>query len=356
MNKLLPILLVVVMCGCATITGGGKQSLTITSYYKNTNNELIEMNGAKCSLENSNTQLNVETPNKGLSIPRNSGPLYISCEKIVESRLLKDKEYCSGKVKIFPNRLDPLTGGNIAGGFLAPIGAAVDAATSAALLYPSDIKITLNIKDSKSKNCNKQLAYNKPLDLKDQFSNMNPLGGSNVDFAGSKTQLTELFFKSDNYYKESLAILADAYEQNVLAEQIRANIKYANDSKNSEADRMKNSIKVTTEASMEMKKIILDEGDTISAEGKRLYAKSLVPAGKGVLTTIKLVPVAKNMATNITANPTSALTELGGLVKVIPNLPGYITTMASTMKVILSGAKANDIEGADDLEASLGDL
>ena len=69
MNKLLPILLVVVMCGCATITGGGKQSLTITSYYKNTNNELIEMNGAKCSLENSNTQLNVETPNKGLSIP-----------------------------------------------------------------------------------------------------------------------------------------------------------------------------------------------------------------------------------------------------------------------------------------------
>ena len=105
-----------------------------------------------------------------------------------------------------------------------------------------------------------------------------------------------------------------------------------------------------------MKKIILGEGNTISAEGKALYAKSLVPAGKGVLTTIKLIPVAKNMTTNISANPTSALTELGGLVKVIPNIPGYVTNIASTMKVILSGAKANGIEGAENLEASLEDL
>ena len=154
-NKLLPILLVVVLSGCATISGGGKQSITITSYYKNTNNQLIEIDGVSCLLENSNTLLNIETPNKGLSIPRNSEPLYISCEKFVERLLLKDKEYCSGKVKIFPNKIDPSTGGNLAGGFLAPIGAAVDVATRAALLYPSDIKITLNVKDSKSKNCDK---------------------------------------------------------------------------------------------------------------------------------------------------------------------------------------------------------
>ena len=190
----------------------------------------------------------------------------------------------------------------------------------------------------------------------DTLKSMNPLGGSDVDFAGAKTELTTLFFKSDKYYQESLALLADAYDQDVLAEQIRANIKYASDSKNSEADRMKNSIKVTTEASEEMKKIILEKGNTISSEGKTLYAKSLVPAGKGVMTTIKLVPVAKNMTTNITANPTSALTELGGLVKVIPSIPGYITNIAETMKAILSGAKANNIEGTEDLEASLGDL
>lgn len=356
MNKILPILLAVVLSGCATISGSGTQSITITSYYKDTNDELIEMDGASCSLENSNTLLNVETPNKGLSIPRNSEPLYISCEKVIEALLLKDKEYCSGKVKIFPNRIDPYTTGNLAGGILAPVGAAIDAATRSALLYPSDIKITLYVKDTKSKNCDNQLAYNKPVNLRDQLSSLNPLGGSDVDFAGAKTQLTELFFKSDNYYKESLAILADAYKQDVLAEQIRANIKYASNSKNSEVDRMKNSIKVTTEASEEIKKIILEESNAISAEGKALYAKSLVPAGKGVLTTIKLVPVAKNMTTNITTNPTSAFNELGGLVKVIPNIPDYISTMASTMKVILSGAKANDIEGAEDLEVNLGEL
>ena len=191
----------------------------------------------------------------------------------------------------------------------------------------------------------------------DDLKSLNPLGGGDdVDFAGTKTELTTLFFKSSALYMEAQAILAEAYGKDALAKSLRANIEYQNNSKISEADRMKNSIKVTSDASEEIKKLDLQSSDAITAEGKVLYAKSLVPAGKGVLTTIKLVPVAKNMTTNITANPTSALTELGGLVKVIPNLPGYITTMVSTMKSILSGAKANDIEGADDLEASLGDL
>ena len=190
----------------------------------------------------------------------------------------------------------------------------------------------------------------------DSIKSMNPLGGSDVDFAGAKTELTELFFKSDKYYQEALLILAEAYKQDVLAEQIRTNMKYVSDSKNSEADRMKNSIKVTTEASEKIKKLVLGKGNTMTSEGKTLYAKSLAPAGKGVLTTIKLVPAAKKMTTNISANPTSALTELGGLVKVIPNIPGYVTNIASTMKAILSGAKANGIDGAEDLEASLGEL
>lgn len=189
------------------------------------------------------------------------------------------------------------------------------------------------------------------------LKSLNPLGGgSDIDFAGSKTELTALFFKSSAYYMEAQATLAEAYGKDALAKSLRSNIEYQNNSKISEADRMKNSIKVTSEASEQIKNLDLQNSNAITAEGKILYAKSLLPAGKGILSTIKLIPVAKNMTTNITTNPTSALTELGGLVKVIPNIPGYISTMASTMKSILSGAKANDIDGADDFEASLGDL
>ena len=108
------------------------------------------------------------------------------------------------------------------------------------------------------------------------LKSLNPLGGgSDIDFAGSKTELTALFFKSSAYYMEAQATLAEAYGKDALAKSLRSNIEYQNNSKISEADRMKNSIKVTSEASEEIKNLDLQNSNAITAEGKILYAKSL---------------------------------------------------------------------------------
>ena len=192
----------------------------------------------------------------------------------------------------------------------------------------------------------------------DDIKSMNPLGGGEINFSESKTELTELFFKSSNHYLQSQELLLKAYNKDAEAQIVREAIEYANNSKNSEADRMKNSIKVTTEASNILKNSINLETDKISAEGTIMYNNALIPAGKGIISTIKLVPVSVDMAQRL-ANPVSAvtlITELGGLVEIIPNIPSYISTMVLTMKLVVTGAKANNIEGANDLEANLGEL
>jgi hypothetical protein len=71
-----------------------------------------------------------------------------------------------------------------------------------------------------------------------------------------------------------------------------------------------------------------------------------------------MIPVTKNMVNGIKANPISAISQIGGLAKVIPNLPSYIQTIQKTMKLIQSRAKAEGIDGADDpaLEAAEDDF
>ena len=119
---------------------------------------------------------------------------------------------------------------------------------------------------------------------------------------------------------------------------------------------MKNSIQATTEASKAVEASINDKSIKITAEGKALYAKAIPATGKGLLGTIKLRPKAQQMVTGIQSNPMSAVSEIGGLAKIIPNIPSYITNMFKTTKLIATGAKANDIKGVKDLESKLGDI
>ena len=62
------------------------------------------------------------------------------------------------------------------------------------------------------------------------------------------------------------------------------------------------------------------------------------------------------MIAGIKGNPMNALKQLGGLSKIIPNIPGYITTVTKTSKLVISGAKAKKIEGSGDLDEEMGEL
>ena len=355
MNKILPIILVVVLSGCATMMGQTTQVIKFTSDFKDDDKKVLPMNGATCTIQNSDGEWMVITPRK-IKIPRISEPLYVSCEIFEKSLVLSNKHYCSGIYKIFPNRLDNgSTAGNI---LLFPIAIGVDAIAGNSLLYPNHIKIILLKNDAQSNICTKEIVYNEKINLTSTLSDINPFGGGGeqVNFSESKTQLTKIFFESSDYYMEALALLHEVHGKDLEAKKIRSGIEYQNNSKISESERIQNSIRVTTEASEYIKSINMEKSSTLSEEGKILYAESLKSAVKGITATIKLVPVSKKMVENIQANPTSAFRQLGGLAKVIPSIPNYINNMLKTIQLVLTGAKANDIEGVNNLEASLGEL
>ena len=192
----------------------------------------------------------------------------------------------------------------------------------------------------------------------DDLNSMNPLGGgdSDVDLAGGKTQLLAKFDQSSKHFMLAQEILLRAVGKNTEADIVKAGIEYSKNSKNSEADRIANSIKVTTQASKALESVDSLKSGGLSAEGKVLYVKSFPSAIKGLKATIQLVPVSKTMVAGVSANPMSAFKELGGVAKIIPKIPGYISNVTSVMGLIISGAQANDIEGTEDLQASLGEL
>lgn len=192
----------------------------------------------------------------------------------------------------------------------------------------------------------------------DDLKSMNPMGGgdSDVDLAGGKTELLAKFDQSSQHFMSAQEILLRAVGKNTEADIVKAGIEYSKNSKNSEADRLANSIKVTTEASKTLESVATLKSGGLSAEGKVLYVKSFPSAIKGLKATIQLVPISKTMVAGVSANPMSALKELGGIAKIIPKIPGYISNVSSVTGLIVSGAQANDIEGTDDLQASLGDL
>ena len=183
-------------------------------------------------------------------------------------------------------------------------------------------------------------------------------GAGGFDLSGGKTELVERFFESSNNYLEALALLNKALGKNIEAAQIEKAIEYANDPGISESDRMKNSIKTSNDASKAIENDLNTESTVITAEGQVFYAKALPPAGKGLVGTIKMIPLTKQMVDGVKANPVSAISAVGGLAKVIPNLPSYIQTIQKTMSLITSRAKAEGIEGADDpaLEAQEDDF
>lgn len=181
-------------------------------------------------------------------------------------------------------------------------------------------------------------------------------GGEEFDLKNASTSLVQTFYESSNNYIRSQKFLLLAFDKKKMAAQLDEALVYQKDAGVSDAKKMKNSIKVSTEASKAIESSMNDKSFQLTVEGKANYAKSLPFLLKGALGTIKLRPEAQAMISNIQGNPTAALKELGGLSKVIPNLPKYIATLTKTTKLVVSGAKAKKIEGSDSLDEAMKDV
>ena len=205
----------------------------------------------------------------------------------------------------------------------------------------------------------------KSLDLKKALEK-NPLdllkkkktgtGGAASNLKDANTALVRIFFESSNNYLQAQELLLMAYGKNTEAAQVKEAIAYAKDSGVSDENKMKNSIKVTTESSKTIETSMNDQSYQLTADGKEYYAKSLPYLGKGIMGTIELKPQAQMLVGKIQADPMSAIAEIGGVAKVIPRMPEYIKNVTNTSKLVITGAKAKKIKGSDSLDKAMSDL
>ena len=176
--------------------------------------------------------------------------------------------------------------------------------------------------------------------------------GGNVD--DLKLKFTKIFFESSLEYMEAQAYLFDALEMNDEASKTRKSIEFVKNDKNKEGKRLTNAFNSVSDNATAIEGALTKEAAT-SAEAKVAYAKSLPHAVKGLIGTIKLPPEAKALLDTLKADKMAAL-KMGDFIKVLPKIPQYVQSATSVGKLVVTGAKSREVEGADDATAALGDI
>ena len=174
-----------------------------------------------------------------------------------------------------------------------------------------------------------------------------------VDLKAGKNELVKTFFVSFENYAEALDLLSQSLGLDAESKKIQQALKDSKNTNTSEADRLSNSMKATSEVSKGIEAKLKVGTLKLEAGAKEKYAKAIPPAAKGLLGTIELRPKTQQMVSGIQANPIQAAQDLGALSKAIPEIPNYISTIVSVTKLIVTGAQANNID-TKDLTSSLG--
>src|SRR6056300_164329 len=177
-------------------------------------------------------------------------------------------------------------------------------------------------------------------------------GGGNVDEL--KLKFTKIFFESSSEYMQAQAYLFDALGDNDRASKTRKAREFMLNDKNKEGQRLTNAFNTVSENSAAIEESLTKEAAT-SVEAKVAYAKSLPHAVKGVIGTVKLPPEAKALLDTLKADKMAAL-KMGDFMKVLPKIPQYVQSSTTVGKLIVTGAKSREVEGADDATAAMGDL
>jgi hypothetical protein len=125
MKALNSIIMIGLLSGCASITSGGKQTVTVIT---------PNIEGASCSLSDSKGRVWYveETPGTAL-VKKGDGPISVICEK---------QGYLKGTALI-DQELTPSSYGNLALGPAAPIGYFMDSMTGSAQRYKSSIEVPM---------------------------------------------------------------------------------------------------------------------------------------------------------------------------------------------------------------------
>ena len=174
--------------------------------------------------------------------------------------------------------------------------------------------------------------------------------------------ITYYFFESQANYLASLELLYRAYDKNVEADKMKAQISYLKDSKSSENKRLKSTTEIINQASKVLIKDINNDGIKLSEESKVFYQKSLPFVFKATEYGYKVFVVSSAVGKNISNSSDKIgsllvnFNEVIGFATIIPKIPGYVKTVGSTAKLIFTGAKNKKIKDKENLSDALDEL
>jgi len=177
------------------------------------------------------------------------------------------------------------------------------------------------------------------------------------DVGSAIKQLNVELVNASKYFFQSQQQLFIAYGNNEEAQKIAEHLEYLSNSKYTNDQKIQNSIKVTTTSSKILEKSINDENITLSEDGRKNYVKALPYAKQGITSTLRLVPLVQYISKSM-SKQSSEDKLIAGLqvLSLLTYVPEYMGNTYSTMRLILSGARANNIEGAEDLESFIGEI
>ena len=173
---------------------------------------------------------------------------------------------------------------------------------------------------------------------------------------------TFYFFEASDSFLSALELLYRAYDQNVEADQLKAQIKYNKESKYSEKDKLTSTKLIIDKSSVEINSKISDASLVLSELGRGYYEQSLPFAYNAAMNSYNLYLIVSSTKKNLTNSQdlfTSALENLNeiiGIAQVLPNIPEFARNMTGTVKLIFSGAKSKKIRDKGNLSVALNEL
>jgi hypothetical protein len=219
----------------------------------------------------------------------------------------------------------------------------------------------INIIGDEYKNISKNINQNKNLNNESQKF-VKEVSKDQLKQYKATSVITYYFFESQANYLASLELLYRAYDKNVEADKMKAQINYLKDSKSSENKRLKSTMQIIDDASKNIKSDISDNNKKLSEESKVLYQKSLPFAFKATEYGYKVFVVSTTVGKNITNSKDkigsilSNFNEVIGFASIIPEIPSYVKTVGSTSKLIFTGAKVKKIKDEKNLGDALDEL
>ena len=175
----------------------------------------------------------------------------------------------------------------------------------------------------------------------------------------STNNTTFHFFEASDNLMKSLELLYRAYDKNVEADKLKAQISYNRQSKYSEQDKLESTRIIIGSSSKEINAQIVDASKILSDVGRGYYEQSLPYAYSAAQNSYTLIMTIRNTFEKGTQDTDSFLeyaNEFIGFFAIAKDLPKLANDIFTTSRLVFSAAKSKKIKDKGNLGIALEEL